>query len=92
MEIVAQILNSEGPLLAICREKRKLYIMVKEHNRNEYSYFPLDKKALNSYLEGNITLAGLIPDKDRYSCVNEHYTSLANGLLAESKQAILDKL
>lgn len=92
MEKVKEILNSEGPLLAIARERGKFYLMVKEHARNDYSYFPLDKEKLTSYLAGNIMLAELIPEKNIFSCANEYYTSLPNGLFAEPREAILGEL
>ena len=90
MIVVKQILNSEGILLAIAKEGKKFFLMVKEHRRNEYSYFPLDKDKLISYLNSEITLAEVIPNKDSFSCVHDYYNALQRGLLANSKQEILD--
>jgi hypothetical protein len=92
MDKVIEILNSEGPLLAISRERGKFYLMVKEHERNVYTYFPLDKEKLISYLSGNILLTELIPEKTIYSCANEYYTSLPNGLFAKTVEEILREL
>ena len=92
MQIVKEIFNSEGPLLAIAKDRNEYYIMIKRWNFNEYAYFPLKKQLLKLYFEGEITVRELLPSYESFIFIDKYYQNVDQNNIAHSKDDILNSI
>jgi len=93
MEKINEIFNSEGPMIAIAKQKKSYFLMIKKRNCNEYSYFSLNKELLKLYFNGEITLRELLPSFESFVFIDDYYNDEKNrGMLADGSHDILNNI
>jgi|LSQX01.2.fsa_nt_gb hypothetical protein len=92
MKKVVNIANSEGPHLAIAEFGGRLFLMIKQKENNDYSYFPIDFKQLKLFLDGKITVKGLLPSFESFIHIDKHYEEISQSAWIEPKEKIMSVL
>lgn len=92
MEILIEIANSEGPHLAIAERNGRLYLMIKQNENNDYSFFPVTKERLVQFLDGKITVREMLPSFDSFMHIDKHYEEIRRSAWIEPKEKILSSI
>ncbi|MDX9848271.1 MAG: hypothetical protein RBT74_14910 [Tenuifilaceae bacterium] len=92
MEKIIKIVDSEGPHLAITEKNGRLYLMIKQNENNNYSYFPITKEVLVQFLDGKITVREMLPLYDSFIHIDKYYQEIRQSAWIEPKDKILDAI
>lgn len=92
MKRIVEIANSEGPHLAIAEQNGRLYLMIKQNENNNYSYFPITKEVLVQFLDGKITIREMLPLYDSFIHIDKYYQEIRQSAWIEPKDKILDAI
>jgi hypothetical protein len=92
MKIIVEIANSEGPHLAIAEQNGRFYLMIKQNDNNDCSYFPITTEVLEQFLDGKITVREMLPTHNSFIHIDNYYEEVRRSAWIEPKEKILNSI